>query len=83
MAENYEGASGIMNKLALIADAIQTMYPEGKGVVVLALNQKDFKDTQISLLIPQQDEKQYKVDISGTEFIFLPDELLNDETSNS
>ncbi len=47
------------------------------------LNKNDFIESKKSLLVPDQENKQFKIDISGTEFIFLPDELLNDETDNS
>jgi hypothetical protein len=83
MEENIKGSNGLMEKMALIADALQNTYPEGKSVVVFALNKTDFIESKKSLLVPDQDNKQFKIDISGTEFIFLPDELLSDETSNS
>ena len=83
MEENTKSSNGLMEKMALIADALQNTYPEGKSVVVFALNKTDFIESKKSLLVPDQDNKQFKIDISGTEFIFLPDELLSDETSNS
>ena len=83
MEENIKSSNGLMEKMALIADALQNTYPEGKSVVVFALNRTDFIESKKSLLVPDQDNKQFKIDISGTEFIFLPDELLSDETSNS
>jgi len=83
MEENTKGSNGLMEKMALIADALQNTYPEGKSVVVFALNKTDFIESKKSLLVPDQESKQFKIDISGTEFIFLPDELLSDETSNS
>ena len=45
--------------------------------------ENDFDETQKELLIPSQVGPQFKVDISGTEFIFLKHELLNDETSTT
>ena len=83
MEENIKSSNGLMEKMALIADALQNTYPEGKSVVVFALNKTDFIESKKSLLVPDQDNKQFKIDISGTEFIFLTDELLSDETSNS
>jgi hypothetical protein len=72
-----------MEKFALLADAIENMYPNGKGVVVFELKENDFDETQKELLIPSQVGPQFKVDISGTEFIFLKHALLNDETSTT
>jgi hypothetical protein len=83
MEKNTESSTGLMEKMALIADALQNTYPNGKSVVVFALNKNDFIESKKSLLVPDQENKQFKIDISGTEFIFLPDELLNDETDNS
>jgi hypothetical protein len=70
----------MMEKFALLADAMENIYPQGKGVVVFELNEDDFDLTQKEMLIPINVSSQFKVDISGTEFIFLKRELLNDET---
>jgi hypothetical protein len=80
MAENNEGVNRMMEKFALLADAMENIYPQGKGVVVFELNEDDFDLTQKEMLIPINVSSQFKVDISGTEFIFLKRELLNDET---
>jgi hypothetical protein len=80
MAENNEGVNRMMEKFALLADAMENIYPQGKGVVVFELNEDDFNLTQKEMLIPINVSSQFKVDISGTEFIFLKRELLNDET---
>jgi hypothetical protein len=69
-----------MEKFALLADAMENIYPQGRGVVVFELNEDDFNLTQKEMLIPTNVSSQFKVDISGTEFIFLKRELLNDET---
>ncbi len=83
MAENSKDTNRLMEKFALLADAIENMYPNGKGVVVFELKENDFDETQKELLIPSQVGPQFKVDISGTEFIFLKHALLNDETSTT
>jgi hypothetical protein len=70
-----------MEKFALLADAMENIYPQGKGVVVFELNEDDFNQTQKEMLIPTDVSPQFKIDISGTEFIFLKRELLSDETN--
>ena len=80
MEENNEGVNRMMEKFALLADAMENIYPQGRGVVVFELNEDDFNLTQKEMLIPTNVSSQFKVDISGTEFIFLKRELLNDET---
>jgi len=77
LAKNQENNIGITTKLALLADAVENTFPNGKGVVVFELNSKEFETTQKELLIPSQEKSQFKIDMSGTEFIFLKDELLN------
>lgn len=81
MAENNEGVNRMMEKFALLADAMENIYPQGRGVVVFELNEDDFNLTQKEMLIPTNVSSQFKVDISGTEFIFLKRELLSDETN--
>jgi hypothetical protein len=81
MAENNEGVNRMMEKFALLADAMENIFPNGKGVVVFELNEDDYKNTQTEMLIPGEIGPQFKVDISGTEFIFLKRELLSDETN--
>ena len=46
MAENKESIDGIIEKLALITDASQTLFPDGKMVIVFELKLKDFKRVQ-------------------------------------
>lgn len=77
MAETEENNIGLITKIALLADAVENIFPEGKGVVVFELKNDDFETARKELLVPNPDEKQFKIDMSGTEFIFLKHELLN------
>lgn len=76
MATNKEGINVLIEKLALISEGLFEIFPEGKSVVVFSLNPKDFDfvKAQVNDLSPSN---QFKIDISGIEFIFLQDELLN------
>jgi len=76
MAENKEGI-GILEKMALLSDAVENTFPNSKTAVVVEMNKKDFIMAKKDLLIPNEELKEFKVDISGTEFIFLFDESLN------
>jgi hypothetical protein len=73
MATNKESINGLIEKLALVSDEIGKIFPESRSVV---LNQKDFdfSKTQVDNF---SNTNQFKIDISGIEFIFLRDELLN------
>ena len=78
MAETEENNIGLITKIALLADAVEKIFPNGKGAVVFELNEDDFNTAQKELLVPNNNLNQFKVDMSGTEIIFLKDGLLND-----
>jgi hypothetical protein len=75
MAKNKEGINGLIEKLALISDAIGSVFPNGKSVVVYSLDNNDFNFMK-SQVNDFSSNTQFKIDISGIEFIFLKDELL-------
>ena len=52
-------------------------------VIVFELKLKDFKRVQNNFRQIDHGHKQFKIDISGTEFIFILDELLKDEKDTS
>lgn len=79
MAENQTSIDGIIEKLALLTDAVDNLFPDGKKVIVFELKEEDFKKVQQNFRQIDKDHKQFKIDISGIEFIFLLDELLSDE----
>jgi len=83
MAENQKSIDGIIEKLALIADATDSLFPNGRKAVVFELKKQDFKKVQNNFRDVDRMHKQFKIDISGVEFIFLLDESSNDETNNS
>ena len=77
MAKNQEGINELVYKLANIADELIKVYPNGRSVVVFSLSNDDFKASKLQVNDYSQSE-QFKIDISGTEFIFLMDEKLKD-----
>ena len=79
MEENSKSIDGIVEKLALIVDATDELFPEGKMAVVFQLNETDFKRVQDNFREIDRGYKEFKIDISGTEFIFLQETLLTDE----
>lgn len=79
MAENQKSIDGIIEKLAIIAEASDELFPDGRKAMVFELKIKDFKRVQNNFRQVDQSHKQFKIDISGIEFIFLLDELLTDE----
>lgn len=76
MATNKEGVNGLISRFAQLADDIGNIYPKSRSVVVFSLNDDDFNNTKIQLNDFSKSE-QFKIDISGIEFIFLRETLLN------
>ena len=62
--------------MAILSEGLGELFPQGKSVVVYSLNESDFTfvKTQVNDL---SDTEQFKIDISGVEFIFLRDVLSN------
>jgi hypothetical protein len=81
MAKNKEGVNGLIQKLAQVSDDLSKIYPNSKSVVVFSLNETDFNNTKLQVN-NFGDMNQFKIDISGIEFIFLRDELLNVSEGN-
>ncbi len=79
MGENQKSIDGVIEKLALIAEASEELFPNGKKAIVFELKLTDFKKVQNNFRQVDHSYKQFKIDISGVEFIFLLDELLTDE----
>jgi hypothetical protein len=73
MAENQKSIDGIIEKLALITDATQTLFPNGKSAIVLELPLEDFKKVQSNFRQIDQGYNQFKIDLSGVEVIFILD----------
>ena len=81
MAKNKEGVNGIIQKLALATDGLVDILPSAKIVVVYSLNDSDFNMMKLQVNDFSNNE-QLKIDISGTEFIFLKETLLNKSEGN-
>jgi hypothetical protein len=76
MATDKKGINGLIEKLAYISDEVSKVFPESRSVVVFSLNENDFNYSK-NQVENFSDTNQFKIDISGIEFIFLRDELLN------
>ena len=46
MGENQESNTSVIEGLALVTDAVQTMFPDGKVICVYELIEEDFKKVQ-------------------------------------
>lgn len=76
MAENQESTTNIIENLALITDAMQNMFPEGKIICVYELNDDDFKKVQENFRKIDHQHKRFSIDISGLEHVFIHENSL-------
>jgi hypothetical protein len=84
MAETTQSIDGIIEKLALVADGLQTLFPDGTMEVVMELNYDDYKKVQKNFRDVDRNFKKFKIDMSGVEFMFLlKDGSLSDVVSKS
>lgn len=77
MEKNTEVIYGLIERMALVSDAIDSLFSNGKKVIVIELNKFDFEQTKRQFKNVDLNLNQFKIDISGIEFIFILDELLN------
>jgi hypothetical protein len=83
MEKAKDDVNGLLTKFAMISESLSEVFPKGKSVVVFSLNEEDFNFTKAQVSNFDRNSTQFKVDISGIEFIFLKDELLNVSEDNS
>jgi len=79
MEENFKSIDGVIEKLALVSEAVESLFPDGRSAVVFQLNNEDFKKVQNNFREIDKGHKQFKIDISGVEFIFLEETSSTDE----
>ena len=71
MAKDQKSVDGIIEKLALITDATQTQFPNGKSAVIFELNYEDYKKVQSNFRQVDSGYEQFKIDLSDVEVIFI------------
>ena len=83
MEENQESVVGVMEKLAMITDATQSLFPNGKTALVFELPETDFKEVQKNFREIDREYRKFKVDISGVEVIFILENSCDSHQSSS
>jgi hypothetical protein len=73
MAENKNNDLGTLEKLALIAESVQTLF-KGKGTIIFELEKDEYTPVISHFREIDRHHKQFSIDISGTEFHFVLDE---------
>ena len=70
MEQNQESFDGYLEKLALISEGIDALHL-GKKAIVFDLEREEFLKVRNVLKNVPEDKEQFKIDISGVEFIYL------------
>ena len=70
MAEDKEGTE-LLSKLAMIADASQNVF-NGKASIIFELKEQEYYQV-VSNVEGDYNSETFKIDISGTDFIFILD----------
>jgi hypothetical protein len=70
MEENKSIDIGEIEKLALIAESVQSMF-SGKGTIIFELPQGEYSSVINHFREVDRKHKQFSIDISGTEFHFI------------
>ena len=73
MEKNQNNTIGTIEKLALIAESVQTLF-SGKGTIIFELPKGEYKSVINHFREIDRHHKQFSIDISGTEFHFILDE---------
>lgn len=71
MEENKVSVGGILEKLALITDGCQNLFPEGNVIMVFELNEEDFKKVQQNFRQIDHYHKKFTINISDVELVFI------------
>lgn len=74
MGENKNNFEDILTNLALVTEGVQSLFPESKSVLIYELRKRDFENVRSNFKNIKYDENQIKLDISGTEIVFILEE---------
>lgn len=73
MAENSKDDIRELEKLALIADSLQSMF-KGKTMVVVESEKDEYKKMINHFREIDRHHKRFTIEISGTDFVFILDD---------
>ena len=82
MEKNSNNDLGTLEKLAIIAESVQTLF-EGKGTIIFELKENEYKPVISHFREIDRHHKQFSIDISGTEFHFVLDEGSKETTDTT
>ena len=82
MEESKKSVDGVLENLALITDALQTLFEDGNMICVYDLNDDDFKKVQSNFRKIDNQHKKFSIDISGVQHVFIHEEIANQKYDN-
>jgi hypothetical protein len=82
MEKNKDNPLGTIEKLALIAESVQSLF-SGKGTIIFELPKGEYKSVINHFREIDRHHKQFSMDISGTEFHFMLMEEPTETTDKS
>jgi len=71
MGEDQNSFEDTLSNLALIVEGVQGLYPKSKSVIIYELDFPDFSYLKNNFKNIKVGENQIKIDISGTEIVFI------------
>jgi len=80
MGEDKVSVGGILEKLALIIDGCQNLFPKGDIVMVFELEDEDFKKVQQNFRQIDHYHKKFTINMSEVQLVFIHKDyvLVND-----
>jgi hypothetical protein len=75
MAEDKISVGGILEKLALITDGCQNLFPKGNVIMVFELEDEDFTKIQQNFRQIDHHHKKFTINISEVELVFSVKDL--------
>lgn len=79
MAENKKNIEDILEKLTLITEAAEEVFPNSKQILIYELDDDDFKNVQKNFREIDKNKMRFKIEISGKEIVFINNEIYNVE----
>ena len=71
MEENQKSVVEPIEKLAIITEALQDLFPDGKTICVFELKKEDFKKIQGNFRTIYHTHSKFSINISGVDFVFI------------
>lgn len=78
MEQNKENPGSELEKIALICDGLQQLFPSGKHAVIFELETEDYEKIQTNFRKVDRMFKRFQIDLSGVECVFINKNLYDD-----